>query len=844
MKTLSLLLLSITILSTNMTMSQSISIIPEPQSMVLKAGQFKITSSTKVILGAGNSTEQFIADQLNDELSARKGNILKISEEKGVRKLSTNYIFIGKPGTDLAKKFLKERNGSLKPEMKAEGYFLDVDAKGAVIIAETEQGLYYGMMSLLQLVRFEGRSVLVPALTIHDYPMQKMRGITDDISRGQISTVENFKKVIKFCARHKMNVYSPYIEDVFLFKNHTVLGKDRGALSAKEWKELDTFAKKHFVEMIPIFETLGHWENYLIHSDYMKYGEFPGAHTVNVSDEKVYALLDEMIGEMASAFSSPYFHMAADESWDVGLGVNKDRVKQSDLATVHAEHYKRIFAIIKKHGKKPVMYGDIILNHPDILQKIPQDVIIVDWQYGARFEYPSPEVFKNAGFPFVVSPAVWNFTGPFPNYLNTFLNIYYLNLDGYRNGSLGMFCSNWNDFGGEALRELNYYGYAWTAECAWNPETADNEKFDGKFFNTFFDARQNDLRAVYSILSNPANQFHWYEIWRHPMLPNRDDMIWEKRLPLIQRMQSINSTMPFVQNVLDDAQKDLRVNADHLKYLQFIARLNLWFAQKVEAQEKIKLLVKDSLITADEKKSRIVSMSDHVIAALMDVKQEFEKVWHTANQTHSIDRLLQRYDRQAAYWKEISALAAEGNFDFDPQLKSKWIYHPKANPGVKDSAQVQKAYFRTMFDLQKKAIVSAKIQLLGDTWTKLYVNGSLAGEVMARRSLSLLVESQRAKIYDITPFIKDSVLVLAAESQNFQENGSAGVNLIGEIVYVDGTKEIIMTDDSWLVSDSLETDWNTVNFFPKNWLIASPKKFGLPIVAPNLSTGRTSWFER
>lgn len=844
MKTLSLLFLSITILATHTTMSQTVTIIPEPQSVIMKSGQFKITSSTKIVLGAGNSTQQFIADQLNDELSARKEGILKISEEKEIRKLTTNYIFIGTPKTELAKKFLKERNGNLKPELKAEGYFLDVDPKGVVVIAETEQGLYYGMMSLLQLLRFEGRSITVPVLTIHDFPMQKMRGITDDISRGQISTVENFKKIIKFCARHKMNVYSPYIEDVFLFKNHAVLGKDRGALSAKEWKEIDNFARKHFVEMIPIFETLGHWENYLIHPDYVKYGEFPGAHTVNVSDENVYALLDEMIGEMASAFSSPYFHMAADESWDVGLGVNKDRVKQSDLATVHAEHYKRIFAIIKKHGKKPVMYGDIILNHPDILQKIPQDVIIVDWQYGARFDYTSPEVFKNAGFPFVVSPAVWNFTGPFPNYLNTFLNIYYLNLDGYRNGSLGLFCSNWNDFGGEALRELNYYGYAWTAECAWNPETADNTQFDEKFFNTFFDDRQNDLRAVYSILSNPANQFHWYEIWRHPMLPNRDDMIWEKRLPLIQRMQSINSTMPFVLEVLDEAKKEVAVNNDHLQYLEFIARLNLWFAAKVEAQEKIKLLAKDTIIAPQIKSERIIAMSNSVVDELMSVKKEFEKVWHVANQAPSIDRLLQRYDRQASYWKEIAALAAEGNFDFDPQLKSKWIYHPKGNPGTKDSVQVQKAYFRTVFDLQKKAIASARIQLLGDTWTKLYVNGSPAGEVMARRSLSLLVESQRAKIYDVAPILNDTVMVLAVESQNFQENGSAGVNLYGEIVYIDGTKEIIMTDDSWLVSDSLETDWNTVNFFPKNWMIASPKRFGLPIVAPNLSTGRTSWFER
>ncbi|MBI2428179.1 MAG: family 20 glycosylhydrolase [Ignavibacteriales bacterium] len=843
MKTLlSLLLFGIFTL----TLSQEkghVTIIPEPRSVTAKTGHFKITSTTKIILGKGNAAEQFIAQQLNDELAFMKATQMKVTDEKSIRKLSTNYIFIGSPGTALGKKFLKERKGTLTSEMKTEGYFLEVDSKGIVIIAESEKGLFYGAMSLVQLIKKEGRSVTVPAMSIHDYPLQKIRGITDDISRGQISTVENFKKIIRFCARHKMNVYSPYIEDVFLFKNHNALGKDRGALSAAEWKELDAYAKKYFVEMIPIFETLGHWENILLRPEYAKFGEFPGAHTVNVSDEMVYALLDEMIGEIAASFSSPYFNIAADESWDVGLGANKERVAKSDLATVHAEHYKRIFEIVKKHGKKPMMYGDIILDHPDILKKIPNDVVMVDWHYGASFDYTSPEIFKSAGFPYVVSPAVWNFTNPFPNYLNTFLNIYYLNLDGYKNGSLGMLCSNWNDFGGEGLRELNYYGYAWTAECAWNPLTANTTTFDKNFFNGFFDKEQDELRAVYSILLSPANQYHWYDLWRHPMLPGRENMIWESRPPLIQRVQSIKSTMPYVVDMLNEAKEEVTINADHLPYLEFIARLNLWFAKKIEVQEKIKLLLKDSVRTKTEIASDVTALAKPVVEQLNAVKSEFEKVWHRTNKPQGLALLLHRYDRQAAYWNELIEQVNKGDFAVDPSLKSQWIYHPKANPGVKDSVQVRQAYFRKRF-MTAGNISSAKLQLLGDTWSKLYVNGKFAGEVMARRSLSLIVENQRAKIIDIKPYLTDSLNVIAVEAQNFQENGSGGTNVYGEFILTDGSVQTMNSDDTWKVTDAASNGWMTASFNDSSWVAVSPKKYSVPVVQPNLTTGRTSWFER
>jgi len=824
----------------------TMTILPTPQQTVLKNTRFKVAAGTKIILGTNSKQEQFAAQQINDEFASRKEVQLKIVSEHSLRRLPASFIFIGSPASEYGRQFLRERKETLKPEMKAEGYFLDVDANNIVIIAESERGKFYGVMSLLQMIRREKRSIVVDGATIEDFPFEKVRGISDDISRGQVSTVDNFKKIVRFLAHYKLNTFSPYIEDMFAFKNHPLIGKGRGALTPQEVKEIDAYAKKYYVDMIPSFETLGHWENILAKPEYVGYAEFPGAQTLNVSDEKAYSILDEMIGELCGSFSSSYFNMGADESWDVGLGANKERVSKNGLAAVHAEHYNRVADIVKKHGKKPMMYGDIILSQPEILGKIPKDITIVDWHYDASFSYGSTEIFKKAGFPFIASPAVRTFIGPFPDFLNTIVNIQNFNRDGFKNGSIGLLTSNWNDYGGEELRELNYYGYAWTAECAWQPMRADIVSFNKAFFRAFFGTSDDDeLQSVYAILSSPANNYSWHELWRHPMLPFREQSHDDGYVPMPLRLQSITSTMPLVLSLLADGRKDITENSEHLRYLEFIARLNLWFAKKVEVQENVKRLSasgagaanKDSVATA------IIDMCTDVMKDLSSLKSEFERLWLATNKSAGLELLLMRYDRQAAYWQEKIDEVKRGEFLVNPEIESVWIYHPKANPGKKDSVQVQKAYFRKTFNAPKN-LRSATLQLIGDTHAKVSVNGKNVGEVFVRSSNSLSIEQQRIKMFSVLPLLTDSTNVIAVEAETFSPSCSAGVNVYCELECADGSVQKIISDGSWKVSDSTTGTWTAAFFNDSSWLHAVAKPYPSVIVRPNFATGRSSWMER
>lgn len=819
-----------------------LSLIPSPQEVRTKNSSFKITTQTRIILGQGSRTDdRFAAEQINLALTEMKKLELKIVDEENVRRLTQNFILIAPPDAPLAKEFMRKRSLKLSPKLKQEGYILDVDDNGVVIVAESPTGRYYGVVTLLQMIGEKGRSLVIPGATVVDWPLMKMRGITDDLSRGQVSTMENFKKIIRFLGRYKLNVYSPYIEDIFLWKNYPTIGKGRGGLTSAEMRELDIYARKHHVEVIPIFETLGHWENILALPDYAKYAEFPGAHTVNVSDEGVYKMLDEMIGELAAAFSSPYFNMAADESWDVGLGVNKDRVAKSDIATVHVEHYKRLFQILKKYKKKPMMYGDIILDHPKILDKIPKDVTIVDWHYGVSDSYTSPAVFRNAGFPYVVSPAVWNFTGPFPNYINTFVNIQNLVRDGYRNGAMGVMTSNWNDYGGEALRELNYYGYAWTAECAWNPARGTSFEFNQKFFDEFFGSVEAGFlgRTAYTVLSNPFNQLNWHELWRHPLLPLRPStMNW------LWRVESVESAMPFVQQLAEIMKPNAGRNEDQIPILEFITRLNLWFAKKMKVGEQIKREWGDTTIAnkKDSISTVLLGRTREVLVDLGRLKEEFRSLWLRTNREANLEWLMKRYDRQTSYWEEISDGLGRQALKLDPTIESQWIYHPSANPRLRDSTavQIEQAFFRKSFVLDSVP-ANAWLQLMGDTYANVWVNGREVGEVSARRSLSLIVEHGRVKAWDVAPFLTAGKNVLAAHVRNYERFGSGGVNIYAEFP-AGGIK--VVSDSTWLVSDQFAAGWNEREFDDFGWLNARSQSYPSPVVAPDFRKGRLSWIER
>jgi hypothetical protein len=136
------------------------------------------------------------------------------------------------------------------------------------------------------------------------------------------------------------------------------------------------------------------------------------------------------------------------------------------------------------------------------------------------------------------------------------------------------------------------------------------------------------------------------------------------------------------------------------------------------------------------------------------------------------------------------------------------------------------------------------IQLLADTYGAVYVNGIDVGVVFARRSLSLTVEQQRVKAWDLTPFLRPGKNVIAVEAANYDEFGSAGINLLGYKGTPGGIITVVILDDHFKVSESVQSGWKDVDFDDSRWLPAAAKEIPYVVIAPDFSRGRLSWIER
>jgi hypothetical protein len=180
----------------------------------------------------------------------------------------------------------------------------------------------------------------------------------------------------------------------------------------------------------------------------------------------------------------------------------------------------------------------------------------------------------------------------------------------------------------------------------------------------------------------------------------------------------------------------------------------------------------------------------------------------------------------------------------DPLIESQWIYHPNAEPGARDSnaVRVPKAYFRKAISLSTLPS-SAKIQLIGDTHAKLWINGTEVGEVFARRSLSLVVEHERVKMWEVGSMLKPGENVIAVEVANYDRFGSAGVNIYAELKSPGGMQKI-QTDTSWKVAETVSTHWESQISDEHLWLSAAAKSYPFQVIRPNFDGGRLSWIER
>jgi len=396
-----------------------------------------------------------------------------------------------------------------------QGYRLAVVGNGMAVGGLTEVGLQNGIQTLAQLLNIMRvrKQNVVPCLTIHDWPALQMRGFSEDYGRNQLPTVEDHKRGIRFLSQFKMNTHLWFIEpDHFVYKFDPTIGQDYDRFTFDEIRELVAFAKNYHIEVIPTVELLGHMEKLLEHPKYRSLAEVEGSGDLCASSDEAFELVRKIVGEVAPAFESKYFHCGLDESFQIGKGKSADAVKQKGLERVMADYYIRMNDLVKSHGKTMMMYADIVLAHPRIIDLLPKDIVMMFWEYTPRDRYEGLDRLAKAGFPLTSLSTLWDWISLYPTYSPAIRNMDRLALQSQELGAMGHFVSSWGDpyigaggtnfvAAGTNLSELNTYGLAYCGAVSWNPKPIPVVEFSKAFVLQFYGADSPELAGVLARLA-------------------------------------------------------------------------------------------------------------------------------------------------------------------------------------------------------------------------------------------------------------------------------------------------------------------------------------------------------
>lgn len=322
---------------------QSLNIIPAPVKAEVKKGTFTVSASTKIVL-EGSGLDKSAAF-LNNYLQEVYGFQLQVADGKSSSK---NAIVLNFD----------------KIENKIPGaYNLTIDKSKVYIGGDNEEGVFYGMQTLIQLLpTTKSATLTVQQCSIEDAPRFAYRGLMLDCGRHFFS-VDFIKQYIDFIAMSKMNTFHwhltedqgwrieikkyPLLTQVGGCRNGTIIGHHPGTgndyeqycgyYTQEQIKDIVKYAADRYITIIPEIEMPGHASAAI--AAYPQLSCFPNQATTiypgtfwggSVKGKEVqqtwgvfpdvfaptdytFNFLQDVLDEVMALFPSKYIHIGGDE---------------------------------------------------------------------------------------------------------------------------------------------------------------------------------------------------------------------------------------------------------------------------------------------------------------------------------------------------------------------------------------------------------------------------------------------------------------------------------------------------------------------------------------------------
>jgi hypothetical protein len=319
--------------------------------------------------------------------------------------------------------------------------------------AADEAGEFYGRMTLRQLRRQFGAAL--PACVIEDWPDFPARGVMLDVSRDKVPTLATLCALVDELAEWKINQFQLYTEHTFAYRHHRTVWQHASPLTAAEIRRLDAYCRERFIELVPNQNSFGHFERWVKHRRYAPLAAGQIKSCLDPANPRSLALLRELYAELLPNFTSRQFNVGCDETYGIG-GRN------------YLEFLLKVYRLVRRHGRTMQFWGDIVLQHPELIPELPRDVIALEWGYEAQHPFTEHcAQFAAAGVPFYVCPGTSSWDTLAGRTDNCLANLRNAASNGLKYGAIGFLNTDWGDGGHWQYLPVSYLGFAAGAAYSW-----------------------------------------------------------------------------------------------------------------------------------------------------------------------------------------------------------------------------------------------------------------------------------------------------------------------------------------------------------------------------------------
>ncbi|MBN1230292.1 MAG: family 20 glycosylhydrolase [Anaerolineales bacterium] len=516
-----------------------------------------------------------------------------------------------------------------------QGYEISILPQVIQVRAKNEVGLLYGRATLIQIARQFVDSL--PTLEIKDWPDLERRGYLLDISRDKVPTMESLLTLIDLLAGLKYNELQLYMEHTFAYANHNIVWANASPLTGEEIRILDVYCKERFIDLVPNQNSFGHMERWLKHSEYAHLAEtFEGSTTAWGTVHKgpfslapgneSLEFINSLYGELLPYFSSQFFNIGCDETFDLGQGKSKNLIEEKGKIEVYVEFVNNLVTMVRKFGKTSMIWADMILENPKKIDNLSNDALLLIWGYEADYNFAdSCRTLANTNRKFLVCPGTSSWNSICGRVDNMKANIAEAVRQGIATLADGVLVTDWGDNGHWQTFPISLPGIFFGAGLSWAFNQNLEMSLEDVLNILYFEDRKMELGKILLELGNLYQKFD-------SILPNRTHLF---ELLAQDPIQYINQQKELDSGIVDSIHR-VQESVDGLRHRLECAAPNS--EEGKMALEEIRFTVQMVQEACYRGLNAMGETSKHDSA----FSSEFMRIWLLRNRTGGMDDSLQK----------------------------------------------------------------------------------------------------------------------------------------------------------------------------------------------------------